>query len=90
MGLKEVFDSQKSDLLGMAPHYLYVSSLLQRAEIDVNEEGTVASAVSGASVTNKSPSPVFHANNPFLYFIVDKRTNTIIFSGKISNPKDSK
>lgn len=90
MGLTEIFDSQKADLLGIAPHYLFVSNLLQKAEIVVNEEGTVAAAAAGASVTNKVTSPVFHANRPFLYFIVDKRTKTIIFSGKVSDPKDSK
>lgn len=47
MGMPDVFDAEKADLLGMFPHYLYISRLLQRAEIDVNEEGTTASAASG-------------------------------------------
>jgi serine protease inhibitor len=47
MGITDVFDPETADLLGMFPHFLYISRLIQRAEIDVNEEGTVASAASG-------------------------------------------
>lgn len=89
MGVKDLFDEQKAELLGMVSHYLYVSRVIQRAEIDVNEEGTVATAASGVQAINKVLTPpTFKANHPFLYFIVDKTTNTIVFSGKISNPKD--
>lgn len=47
MGIKDIFNEQLADLLGMFPHYLYVSRVVQRAEIEVNEEGTVASALAG-------------------------------------------
>lgn len=47
MGIKEVFDSQKADLLDMVNQYLFVSRIIQKAEIEVDEEGTIAAAASG-------------------------------------------
>jgi len=84
MGIKDVFNQDAANLLGIFPHYLYVSMLVQRAEIEVSEEGTVASAAAGATVANKSPPPKFIANRPFLYFIVNKPTRCIVFAGKVS------
>ncbi|EFA11609.1 serine protease inhibitor 77Ba [Tribolium castaneum] len=86
MGMPDVFDASQANLLGMFPHYLYISRLLQRAEIQVNEEGTVATAASGASAVNKAPPPKFVANKPFLYFIVNKPAKSIVFAGKVSVP----
>lgn len=47
MGIRDLFNDRTANLLGIFPHYLYVSKLVQRAEIDVNEEGTVAAAAAG-------------------------------------------
>ncbi|XP_060515822.1 serine protease inhibitor 77Ba [Cylas formicarius] len=87
MGAKDVFDPLRANLLGIFPHYLYLSRLVQKAEIEVDEEGTVAAAASGAAFPNRSPPPKFRANKPFLYVIVDNPTRSIVFIGKISNPK---
>lgn len=86
MGIKDIFDADAADLLGIFPHYLYVSRLVQRAEIEVDEEGTVASAVAAATLEYKSPPPVFRANKPFAYLIVDRQTRSILFAGKVTNP----
>lgn len=51
MGITDIFDDQKADLLGIFPHYLYVSHFVQKAEIEVNEEGTVAIAASGSNIS---------------------------------------
>lgn len=47
MGIVDVFDPQKANLLGIFPHYLYLSRVIQKAEIEVDEEGTVATAAAG-------------------------------------------
>lgn len=84
MGIRDLFNVDRANLLGMFNHYLYVSRILQRAEIQVDEEGTVASAASGANIQNKTRPPRFLANRPFAYFIVDKLSRAIIFAGKFS------
>lgn len=47
MGIKDVFDLSRADLLGMFNQYLYLSRFIQRAEIEVDEKGTIASAAAG-------------------------------------------
>ncbi|XP_017777866.1 PREDICTED: antichymotrypsin-2-like isoform X2 [Nicrophorus vespilloides] len=86
MGINEVFNSEKADLLGIFPQYLYLSRVLQKAVIDVDEEGTIAAAAAGASIVYKTTQPKISANKPFAFFIVDKSTRSIIFAGKVSNP----
>ncbi|XP_030762335.1 serine protease inhibitor 77Ba [Sitophilus oryzae] len=86
MGIRDLFDSQQADLLGMFDQYLYVSRIIQKAEIELDEEGTVASAAGGSVFLNRSPPPRFLANRPFLYFIIHKVSGTVVFSGRVSNP----
>lgn len=47
MGITDLFDPQKANLLGMFDHYLFLSRIIQKTEIEVDEDGTVASAASG-------------------------------------------
>lgn len=86
MGIKDVFDSSRANLLGIFPHYLFLSRIIQKAEIDVDEEGTVAASAGGAIFLNRAPPPIVRANRPFLYFIIHKESGTIIFAGKLSDP----
>ncbi|KAF5276667.1 hypothetical protein FQA39_LY06471 [Lamprigera yunnana] len=86
MGIKDAFNPETADLLGIFPHYLYISRVIQEAKIEVNEEGTVASSAAGGSLQNKSPSPKFYANRDFAYFLIDKPTMSIMFTGKVTNP----
>jgi hypothetical protein len=41
---------------------------------------------SGAAIANKIPPPKFVANKPFLYFIVNKPTKSIVFAGRVTVP----
>lgn len=43
----------------------------------------------GAGFIDKMAPLKMKFNKPFLYFIVDKPTRTVIFSGKFSKPKNS-
>lgn len=47
MGITDLFDSQRANLLGMFDHYLFLSRIIQKSEIEVDEDGTVASAAAG-------------------------------------------
>ena len=89
MGMSDTF-SNKADLSGMTGHKeLKISKVIHQAYIDVNEEGTEASASTAIVMTRKAlprPSPVFKANHPFLFLIVHKKTKSILFMGRIINP----
>lgn len=48
MGITDVFNANKAQIKGITPHSdLYLSRMLQKATIEVDEEGTVASSAAG-------------------------------------------
>jgi serpin B len=71
---------------------LFVSNIIQKSFIEVNEEGTKAAAVIGATLRTFSPcrpKPIdFVADHPFLFFIREDFSGTILFSGQVLNPLD--
>ncbi|KOX78111.1 Antithrombin-III [Melipona quadrifasciata] len=68
---------------------LHLGDAVHRARIEVTEEGTTAAAAT-ALYTWRSGRPlqpaVFNANHPFLYFIYEKSTRNILFSGIYRSP----
>ncbi|CAG9759393.1 unnamed protein product [Ceutorhynchus assimilis] len=67
---------------------LIVSDILQSASVDVDEEGSETFAATDVIIGNKIgvPENVFNASHPFLFFIQDDTTGTILFLGKLSKP----
>jgi len=69
---------------------LFISNVIHKAFIDVNEEGTEAAAATAVvmelTVNGGSSRIVFDCNHPFMYLIQHKQTGTILFMGSISNP----
>jgi serpin B len=69
---------------------VYITSVLQQAFIDVNEEGTEAAAITAVVMGDESawlpPPIVFHADHPFLYVIRDDTTGVILFAGRVVAP----
>ena len=64
--------------------------VLQQAFIDVDEVGTEAAAVTHAEVgkTGKpSVAPIpFHADHPFVFLILDRETESVLFLGRVTDP----
>ena len=71
---------------------LFLSALIHKAFVEVNEEGTEAAAATAGIMTMKSaaiqPKPIteFKANRPFIFMIQEKSTGLILFLGKIAKP----
>ncbi|MBN2684202.1 MAG: serpin family protein [Pontiellaceae bacterium] len=90
MGMTDAF-SRSSDLSGMdGTRKLFISSVIHKAFVEVNEEGTEAAAATGVVVGLRSmprPPMVFTADHPFLFFIRDNASGTILFMGRMMNPK---
>lgn len=65
-----------------------VSDVLQKTVLIVNEEGSTAGSASGSSLvfTIASEPEKFIADRPFLFFIEEESTGTIVFVGKVENP----
>lgn len=86
MGLSDLFDSKRANLSKISKHAMYVSQFLQKAVIDVDEKGTVASAASAALLSFQSIPQQFYVNRPFAFMIIERTTNTILFCGHVKNP----
>ncbi|MHC4982172.1 MAG: serpin family protein [Planctomycetota bacterium] len=91
MGMPDAFDPEKADFSGMNGRKdLFISAVVHKAFVEVNEEGTEAAAATGVaiSVTSVQPQPpVFRADHPFLFLIRHEKTGTILFMGRVMNPK---
>jgi serpin B len=71
---------------------LYISAVVHKAFVDVNEEGTEAAAATGVVMTMKSvqiqlPPAVFRADHPFVFMICEKREGHILFLGRLVDPR---
>jgi serpin B len=92
LGMKQAFDFHAADLSGIADHGLFISDALQKAFVDLNEEGTEAAAVTFGAATLSAepmnPPPPFRmiVDRPFLFLIEDQTTGTILFTGVIFDP----
>ncbi|XP_067006409.2 ipis-1 isoform X3 [Anabrus simplex] len=76
---------------GLTDTAVTVSKAIQKAFIEVNEEGTEAAAVTAILVAIESldyePLSVsFTADHPFVYMIVDEDHGTILFMGRVVEP----
>ncbi|MFX0133570.1 MAG: serpin family protein [Candidatus Hodarchaeota archaeon] len=97
MGMIDAFDLDKADFTGITPKNpnpvlnLYISDVIHKTFIDVNEEGTEAAAATAALATlgaaPSEPAPIFKADHPFLFLIRDVKTNSILFLGRIMDPR---
>lgn len=86
LGAPTMFTSG-ADFSNFASGNLSISKMLQKAKIEVSEEGTKASAVTMAMVamTALRPEPrkvEFHANRPFIYMITEHSSGAILFMGQ--------
>jgi serpin B len=91
MGMPSAFQAGKADFTGIATtRDLYISGVVHKAYVDVNEEGTEAAAATAvvamrASVVGPQP-PIFHADHPFVFAIRDNKTGSLLFLGRVANP----
>lgn len=66
---------------------LFLASALHRAFVEVNETGTEAAAVTLFEVKTKGMSARFFADHPFLFLIRDRASGTILFLGRLADPR---
>ncbi|XP_046967460.1 antichymotrypsin-2-like isoform X3 [Vanessa cardui] len=84
LGIKAIFDCQNSGITKVLnkPEQLYVSKAVQKAFIEVNEEGAEAAAATGMVMMlrcARPPAPRFVADRPFVFALLQARTQ--LFTG---------
>ena len=93
MGITDAFSSKNADFSLINPDKtLYISDVLHKAFIDVNEQGTEAAAATVIAMRTYSAAPEqetaeeFIADHPFVFIIRENTYGTILFMGRCSNP----
>ncbi|MCJ7676066.1 MAG: serpin family protein [Sedimentisphaerales bacterium] len=92
MGMADAFSATAADFSGITGgRDLFISAVIHKAYVDVNEEGTEAAAATGVTMrlTSVGPTqtPVFRADHPFLFLIRDNHSGGILFIGRLMNPQ---
>jgi len=86
LGMEKAFDTGGLLELAQDGENLYISDIIHKTFIEVNEEGTEAAAVTAVEVGETSMPAGFYGNRPFVYVIRDDRSGTILFIGKVEDP----
>ena len=100
LGMPLAFTRSKANFSGIntyeppAQESLFLSAVLHKAFVEVDEEGTEAAAATATLVRPSAaflPSmppriPIFRADHPFLFAIRDRKTGTILFLGRVADP----
>lgn len=90
LGLENAFIPGKADFSGMdGTDDLYISTIEHKAYINVDEKGTEAAAATAVVVAMKAmPAEVITLtiDRPFLYFILDRQTSSLLFMGRLVKP----
>ena len=101
MGMNQAFDANVANFSGMCANppdgeHLFVSDVLQKATIDMQESGVEAAAATAvimgadaAAGDGAAPVPTpMEVDRPYLLSIVDVPTGAILFLGHIEDPTD--
>jgi serpin B len=92
LGMTDAFNARKADFSGIDGRKdLLISVVVHKAFVDVNEKGTEAAAATGVVADQASAEiqviPEFKADHPFVFLIRDRRSDSILFLGRLANPK---
>jgi serpin B len=64
----------------------FISQIRHQAVLEVDEEGTRATAATATEIVDAAVEEPFHADRPFLVLLVEQETNAILFMGRVTNP----
>jgi len=97
MGMPAAFQPGELTAMSDAPaaRTLALSTVVHKAVIEVDEEGTEAAATTAAAtdvisaMIGAPPPPTFRADRPFLFLIRDIQSGAILFLGRVMNPREA-
>ena len=93
MGMPDAFDDSLANFSGMDDlGSVMIGGVLHKVTIAVDEQGTEAAAATGVMMTQIvsgfTGSPlVINVDHPFMFFILDRTSGTILFMGKVLAPR---
>lgn len=90
LGLESAF-GESTDFSGMSDVPMCMDEILQKARVQVDEDGTRAAAATMIemrvmAMPNPEPPVEMNVNRPFAFVIADGETGSICFAGAVENP----
>jgi len=87
MGMESAM-SMDADFSRMTDEEIYISKVIHKAVVEVNEKGSECAAATAVVMRFRgiSNDPVFKANRPFMFFVLHKKTQNVLFVGKFEKP----
>ena len=91
LGIKDAFDPEKADFRGISEGGLYIQDIIHKTAVEVNKDGTKASAATAISMTlgaveiKPESFKTVNLDRPFVYAIVDNATDIPVFIGSLEN-----
>ena len=90
MGMSAAFQPG-ADFTPMGPLNFFISDVVHKTRLEVDEEGTVAAAATGIGMATatmrRPPRRVLVFDRPFAILLCDDKTDTILFAGVIYEPQ---
>lgn len=89
LGMTDAFSPSLADFSGISEMPLFISDVIHKAFVQVDEKGTEAAAATGVMMrTTAMPMPpkVFRADHPFLFLIRDNASGSVLFMGRVCDP----
>jgi serpin B len=89
LGMVDAFESRLADFSGIDGQQgtLYISDVVHKAAIAVDEKGAEASAGSAVIIgPGNMPTEILSFDRPFYFAIRDVQTGALVFLGRVMNP----
>jgi len=89
MGMRDAFDGGRADFSNMTEVELFISLVMHKAFVAVDEQGTEATAATAVLMATGAPAEPtveFRADHPFLFLIQHRDTGAILFFGRVADP----
>jgi len=81
----EIIFTHEADFTPMGLAHHFISKVMHKAVVEVNEEGTEAAAATAVMLV-RSPPKAFVINRPFFFMIRDIKNDTTLFTGVVADP----
>ena len=81
MGMPTAFLEDTANFSKMSSRLLHIGQAVQKTAIEPSPTGTKAAAATGVGMEDECESPYVYLNRPFVYMILDTKTNLPIFIG---------
>ena len=81
MGMPTAFLEDTANFSKMSSRLLHIGQAVQKTAIELSPTGTKAAAATGVGMEDECESPYVYLNRPFVYMILDTKTNLPIFIG---------